>query len=91
MLKTLLSALAILAVAATVATAATVAVATGNVNLRAGPSTAYPVVTVVPAGSRIVTHGCVAGYSWCDIAYAPIAAGSPRPMSRSSTRGLRSF
>ena len=27
--------------------------ATGNVNLRAGPSTAYPVVTVVPVGARI--------------------------------------
>ncbi len=69
MLKKLLLALAILAGASTVAAAATVAVATGNVNLRAGPSTAYPVVTVVPVGARIVTHGCVAGYSWCDIAY----------------------
>lgn len=69
MLKRLLLALAVLAGASTVAAAATVAVATGNVNLRAGPSTAYPVVIVVPVGARIVTHGCVAGYSWCDIAY----------------------
>lgn len=69
MLKRWLLALGLLAGAAGLAEAATVAVATGNVNLRAGPSTAYPVVTVVPAGARIVTHGCLEGYSWCDIAF----------------------
>lgn len=70
MLKKLLLALAILAGASSIAAAATVAVATGNVNLRAGPSTGYPVVTVVPAGARIVTHGCLTGYTWCDISFA---------------------
>lgn len=64
-----LATLAILATCASTASAATVAIATGNVNLRAGPSTAYPVVTVVPAGARIATHGCLTGYSWCDIAF----------------------
>lgn len=49
------------------ARAEAVAVATGNVNLRAGPSTGYPVITVVPVGARITTHGCLAGYSWCDV------------------------
>ncbi|WP_084539740.1 SH3 domain-containing protein [Azorhizobium doebereinerae] len=53
------------------AAAATGAVAVSNVNLRAGPSTAYPAVTVVPAAAPIVTYGCVAGYSWCDISYGP--------------------
>lgn len=51
------------------ASAATPAVSTSNVNLRAGPSTEYPVVTVVPAGSGVVTHGCVSEYTWCDIAF----------------------
>ena len=46
-----------------------VAVATGNVNLRAGPSTGYPVIVVVPAGARIFTHGCLPSYSWCDIGF----------------------
>lgn len=64
-----LAALAVLVAGTASVSAATVAVATGNVNLRAGPSTAYPVVTVVPAGARILTHGCLAGYSWCDIAF----------------------
>lgn len=51
------------------ARAATASVVTADVNLRAGPSTAYPAVTVIPAGTRVVTHGCVADYTWCDVAY----------------------
>ncbi|GLK74594.1 SH3 domain-containing protein [Ancylobacter dichloromethanicus] len=54
-----------------VAQAATTGIATANVNLRAGPSTGYPAITVVPAGTAILTHGCVAGYGWCDIAFGP--------------------
>ncbi|SON57481.1 hypothetical protein HDIA_3940 [Hartmannibacter diazotrophicus] len=73
MFKRLVLALALLATApvylasASTASAATPAVATANVNLRAGPSTAYPVVTVVPARAHVVTYGCLANYSWCDI------------------------
>lgn len=69
MLKRLLLVAAIVMAFTSTTSAETVAVATANVNLRAGPSTSYPVVTVVPAGSRIVTFGCVSGYSWCDVAY----------------------
>lgn len=54
------------------AAAATPAVALSNVNLRAGPSVSFPVVTVVPAGAAIVTHGCLAGYSWCDVGFAGV-------------------
>ena len=50
--------------------AATTAYATSNVNLRAGPSTSYPTVTVVPAGASLVNNGCLADYSWCDVSYA---------------------
>ncbi|MAM11678.1 MAG: hypothetical protein CML23_14700 [Rhizobiaceae bacterium] len=46
------------------------AYATTSVNLRAGPSTSYPVVTVVPAGAAIANNGCLADYSWCDVSYA---------------------
>lgn len=66
--KLFLAAVLILA-GASAAAAATTAVATANVNLRAGPSTAYPAVTVVPAGTAITTFGCVSGYSWCDIGF----------------------
>lgn len=52
------------------ADATTTSVSTANVNLRAGPSTAYPALTVVPAGTRIVTYGCLPGYTWCDIGFA---------------------
>ncbi|MCS0494056.1 SH3 domain-containing protein [Ancylobacter sp. MQZ15Z-1] len=74
MLKKLFVAAALIAGATLAGTAsgnaATAAVSTANVNLRAGPSTAYPAVTVVPAGTPITTFGCVSGYSWCDIAFA---------------------
>lgn len=52
--------------------AATPAVTIGTVNLRAGPSTSYPVVTVVSAGTTIVTHGCLADYAWCDVGIGPV-------------------
>lgn len=51
-----------------IASAAT-AFATGNVNLRAGPSTAYPAVNVVPAGDDVRVFGCLSNRSWCDVDY----------------------
>lgn len=71
MLKKLLIAGALMIAGTTAGAAATSAVAVSNVNLRAGPSTAYPVVTVVPAGITITTFGCISGYSWCDIGFGP--------------------
>ncbi|MDN2583908.1 SH3 domain-containing protein [Aquibium sp. ELW1220] len=68
MLKKTIVILALLTAWTTVASASSVAVSTANVNLRAGPAVSYPVVTVVPQGARIVTHGCVADYAWCDVA-----------------------
>lgn len=56
----------------TAALAAAPAVTVGAVNLRAGPSTGYPVVTVVPAGTAILTHGCLADYGWCDVGIGPV-------------------
>ncbi|MEW5421997.1 SH3 domain-containing protein [Amorphus sp. 3PC139-8] len=51
------------------ASAANTAIATANVNMRAGPSTSYPVVRIVPAGANVASYGCVADYSWCDVGY----------------------
>ncbi|MDQ0456502.1 SH3 domain-containing protein [Rhizobium paknamense] len=60
----------LMAVALPVAAQAAQAVATANVNLRAGPSTQYPPVLVVPAGNRVDIYGCLATANWCDVAYA---------------------
>jgi uncharacterized protein YraI len=43
--------------------------ATANVNMRAGPSTAYPAVTVIPAGASVEIHGCLADVPWCDVEF----------------------
>jgi uncharacterized protein YraI len=48
------------------------AVTTVDLNMRAGPSTAFPVVDVIPDSAPVDVHGCVDGYSWCDVT----AAGS---------------
>ena len=41
-------------------------VATGDVNMRSGPGTGYPVITTIPAGAPIEVFGC---QSWCQVAY----------------------
>ncbi|WP_160007366.1 SH3 domain-containing protein [Rhizobium sp. 18055] len=43
--------------------------ATANVNMRAGPSTQYPAVTVIPAGESVEIHGCLADVPWCDVEF----------------------
>jgi uncharacterized protein YraI len=40
---------------------------TGNVNLRAGPDTSYPVIDTIPVGSPVGIQGCVDGWEWCDV------------------------
>jgi uncharacterized protein YraI len=35
--------------------------------LRAGPGSEYPPVARIPAGAGVDIHGCVAGWSWCDV------------------------
>lgn len=67
--KLLLAALLSVASAPAIAAAAMPAVTTANVNLRAGPGTNYPVVVTMPAGARVVSYGCVSGYTWCDISW----------------------
>ncbi|WP_245295610.1 SH3 domain-containing protein [Rhizobium rhizosphaerae] len=42
---------------------------TANVNMRSGPSTRYPAVTVIPAGASVEIHGCLAEVPWCDVSF----------------------
>jgi uncharacterized protein YraI len=65
-------AVGLLALAATPALAAPLSgYVTANVNQRSGPSTAYPPIVVIPAGSRITIYGCLSDDSWCDISWGP--------------------
>ncbi len=43
--------------------------ATANVNMRSGPSTRYPAVTIIPAGESVEIHGCLADRPWCDVSF----------------------
>jgi uncharacterized protein YraI len=51
------------------AEAATVAVTAATMNLRAGPSTGYPVVARLPARTSLTLYGCNASATWCDVAW----------------------
>ena len=63
---------ALLALAALLLPAAAQAAAgfaTANVNMRSGPSTAYPAVTVIPIGTSVEIHGCLSEVPWCDVSF----------------------
>lgn len=49
--------------------AAADAVTTVDLNMRAGPSTDFPVVEVLPEEAQVAVHGCVRGYQWCDVTW----------------------
>ena len=42
---------------------------TANVNMRAGPSTRYPAVAVIPNGTPLQIRGCLADTPWCDVEF----------------------
>lgn len=42
-----------------------------EVNLRAGPSSDYPVVAILGAGVTITVEGCMSDYRWCDVSIGP--------------------
>ena len=69
MLNKVVLALAIVAGSAISVQAGSHSIATANVNLRAGPAVKYPVVSVVPTGAPVTTHGCTPGYRWCDVSF----------------------
>ncbi|WP_213954566.1 SH3 domain-containing protein [Variovorax sp. dw_954] len=39
----------------------------GSVNLRAGPSNDYPLITRLAPGQAVSVVGCTGGYGWCDV------------------------
>lgn len=58
-----------LVLAGATAQAQTQGFTTTTVNMRAGPSTGYPVVATLPPDATIEVYGCQAGYDWCDISW----------------------
>jgi uncharacterized protein YraI len=42
-----------------------------NVNMRAGPDSAYPIVQVLPVNAWVSVQGCTTGWQWCDVIAGP--------------------
>jgi uncharacterized protein YraI len=38
-----------------------------EINMRAGPSTHYPSIGILPEGISLHVFGCTKGYRWCDV------------------------
>lgn len=51
------------------ASAATAAVTVTDLNMRAGPSTSYPVVVTLPTRASLRVYGCTAQTTWCDVSW----------------------
>jgi uncharacterized protein YraI len=51
----------------TMASATTPARVVTDLNVRAGPGTQYPAVSVFPRNSRVTVIGCTRGITWCDV------------------------
>lgn len=56
-----------IALALPLAAAAQDAFTRGAVNLRAGPSSTYPMVATLAPGQPVQVMGCTSGYGWCDV------------------------
>ncbi|MEO9077935.1 MAG: SH3 domain-containing protein [Rhodanobacter sp.] len=46
---------------------ATDAYVTGNVNMRAGPDSEYPLIDQLQAGTGVDVQGCTPDWEWCDV------------------------
>ncbi|GGA83304.1 hypothetical protein GCM10011491_08450 [Brucella endophytica] len=66
---TILGAAVALVAASSMAEAAVRGYATTDVNMRSGPSTAYPAVTVIPEGEPLRINGCLRDVNWCDVSW----------------------
>ena len=65
-----LAALFLVSLALPAAASADTARVTVTLHMRAGPSTEFPVVATIDEGARVLVHGCVRGYRWCDVSSA---------------------
>lgn len=69
------------------ARADTMATVSGEVFLRAGPAPTYPAILPMPVGAQLTTHGCIAGYTWCDVSWGSHRGWVSSPYIRFDVHG----
>jgi uncharacterized protein YraI len=67
MKRLLLTFLTLIGLGASCGSWAATAYTQGQVNLRAGPSSDYPLVASVPANALLDMNGCLDDWTWCDV------------------------
>ena len=68
-LSLLIAIAAIVAFAVPAAAFAAQGYTTADVNMRAGPSTDYPIVTTIPERAEVEIYGCLDDRDWCDVSW----------------------
>ena len=48
-----------------------------DISLQAGPDTAYPSIVELRAGTPVSIHGCIDGWTWCDVSVGDDAGWVP--------------
>ncbi|WP_201861299.1 SH3 domain-containing protein [Microvirga soli] len=41
-----------------------------DLNIRTGPAASYQRFDTIEEGDRVVVHGCLTGYNWCDVSWS---------------------
>lgn len=62
-----------------------------EVNLRAGPDTQFPRVTILPAGVSVMVYGCTYGWSWCDVSWQGVRGWISGQYLESLYEGRRAY
>ncbi len=52
------------------ALAEALAFTTTDLNIRTGPGASYQRFGTIQEGDRVVVHGCLTGYNWCDVSWS---------------------
>ena len=76
-MKKIIGSFAALALCAPLLASAAQGWVVADISLQAGPDTAYPSIVELRAGTPVAIHGCIDGWTWCDVSVGDDAGWVP--------------
>ena len=76
-MKKIIGSLAALALCAPLLASAAQGWVVADISLQAGPDAAYPSIVQLRAGTPVSIHGCIDGWTWCDVSIGDDAGWVP--------------